>query len=67
MKTVVRLTILGLLLYILLVTGLLSVFVHLVLLAGSVVYKIFKQNPLFAAIGTLALLMVVSMNKQYKS
>lgn len=67
MKTLVRITLLGLLLYILLVTGLLSMLFHLVLIAGSVVYKVFKLIPLFAAIGSLALLMIVRMNNQNKS
>lgn len=67
MATIFRITLLGLLLYLLLVTGLLSIFLQLLKITGAVVYKAFKQNPLFAAIGSLTLLMLVSINKQNKS
>ena len=71
MKFLVRLTILGIALYIMLSLGLFEIFIALLISIGKVVINIASINPIAAAIGILILVlmggsnMVKSDNRSY--
>lgn len=67
MKTVSRLAVLGLGLYLLLTTGLLEGLVYLVISAGSFIIQLASEQPLAAAIGLLFVLAYAGSSSDAKS